>query len=89
MTTHGHRQSPGTEVPPATLGASAASQITLAACAAMDSRDSLAHFLDEFLLPPGVVYLDGNSLGGHLEECDDGNNLDGDGCDATCQSEDA
>ncbi|THF87317.1 kynureninase [Deinococcus sp. KSM4-11] len=29
----------------------------------LDTRDPLAHKKAEFLLPPGVIYLDGNSLG--------------------------
>ena len=33
------------------------------ACEAMDRADPLAALRQEFVLPPGVVYLDGNSLG--------------------------
>ena len=37
--------------------------LTRADLVALDAEDSLAHFRHEFLLPEGVVYLDGNSLG--------------------------
>jgi kynureninase len=32
-------------------------------CEALDAADTLAPFRDEFHLPQGIVYLDGNSLG--------------------------
>ncbi|MBB6170989.1 kynureninase [Nocardiopsis mwathae] len=37
--------------------------ITREKCAKLDAADPLAPFRDEFVLPEGVVYLDGNSLG--------------------------
>lgn len=37
--------------------------LTLAEVRALDASDSLAHFREQFALPEGVVYLDGNSLG--------------------------
>jgi kynureninase len=40
-----------------------ASMTTREACVARDSADPLRGFRDRFVLPEGVVYLDGNSLG--------------------------
>ncbi|ALE04843.1 kynureninase (plasmid) [Arthrobacter sp. ERGS1:01] len=36
---------------------------TREACVAADSTDSLSSFKERFILPDGVIYLDGNSLG--------------------------
>ena len=37
--------------------------LTRAALAALDAADPLAAFRNRFTLPPGVIYMDGNSLG--------------------------
>ena len=39
------------------------SRITREALAAFDAADALASFRERFILPEGVIYLDGNSLG--------------------------
>lgn len=46
-----------------TLTQTNASPLTREALAAMDASDPLAHFKEQFYIPEGVLYFDGNSLG--------------------------
>ena len=38
-------------------------QLTRPDCEALDRRDALASLREQFTIPPGLIYLDGNSLG--------------------------
>ena len=44
-------------------GAIRVGEMTLAAAKALDAADPLADWREKFMCPPGVIYLDGNSLG--------------------------
>ncbi len=45
------------------MNANSTQAITLQACQALDAQDPLRALRDQFTLPKGVIYLDGNSLG--------------------------